>query len=102
MADRVPCTAGRPPGQWAWKRRGARPYRERRPVVSLGAEGVWRVASTPAVVPGGGPEGLLGWVRRHPLGAFYAVTFLVSWGYWVPDAVSGGHISHTPGLLGPM
>lgn len=60
------------------------------------------MASTPAAVLGVGPKGPLGWVRRHPLGAFYAVTFLVSWGYWVPDAISGGHHSHTPGLLGPM
>lgn len=30
------------------------------------------------------------------------MTFLVSWGYWIPDAISGGHRSHTPGLLGPM
>ena len=49
-----------------------------------------------------GTRGPLGWIRRHPLGAFYALTFLLSWGYWVPDAASGGHISHTPGLMGPM
>jgi membrane protease YdiL (CAAX protease family) len=40
-------------------------------------------------------------VRRHPLGAFYLLTFALSWGYWVPDALTGGHISHFPGLLGP-
>jgi membrane protease YdiL (CAAX protease family) len=60
------------------------------------------MASTPSAVHEAPPTGLLGWARRHPLGAFYAVTFLVSWGYWVPDAISGGHRSHTPGLLGPM
>ncbi len=49
------------------------------------------------------PVGVIGGpVRRHPLAAFYAVTFLVSWGYWIPVAVSGGGISHFPGLLGPM
>jgi membrane protease YdiL (CAAX protease family) len=41
-------------------------------------------------------------VRRHPLGSFYVLTFLLSWGYWIPDAISGGHLSHAPGLLGPM
>jgi uncharacterized protein len=60
------------------------------------------MSSMPPAVPGVGPKGLSGWVRRHPLGAFYAVTFLLSWGYWVPDAISGGHLSHTPGLMGPM
>lgn len=40
-------------------------------------------------------RGLLGWIRRHPLAAFYALTFLLSWGYWVPDALAGGHVSHT-------
>ncbi len=53
--------------------------------------------SEPARAPG-----LTGVIRRHPLGSFYALTFLLSWGYWVPDALSGGHLSHTPGLLGPM
>jgi membrane protease YdiL (CAAX protease family) len=44
-------------------------------------------------------KGLIG---RHPLASFYALTFLLSWGYWVPDAISGGRWSHAPGLLGPM
>lgn len=43
-----------------------------------------------------------GVARRHPLAIFYALTFLLSWGYWIPDALSGGHWSHFPGLLGPM
>jgi membrane protease YdiL (CAAX protease family) len=47
-------------------------------------------------------NGVVGPVRRHPLGAFYLLTFLISWGYWVPDAIGGGHASHFPGLLGPM
>jgi CAAX protease family protein len=51
---------------------------------------------------GAPPPRLIGAIRRHPLGSFYALTFLLSWGYWVPDALSGGHLSHTPGLLAPM
>lgn len=46
--------------------------------------------------------GALGFVRRQPLRAFYLLTFLLSWGYWIPDAVAGGRWSHAPGLLGPM
>lgn len=41
-------------------------------------------------------------IRRHPLAAFYGITFLVSWGYWVTGALAGGRWSHAPGLLGPM
>jgi membrane protease YdiL (CAAX protease family) len=51
------------------------------------------------VVPGRGP---LAAVRRHPVGAFFLLAFLLSWGYWIPDALAGGHASHFPGLLGPM
>jgi membrane protease YdiL (CAAX protease family) len=40
-------------------------------------------------------------VRRHPLGAFYLLTFAISWGYCIPDALAGGHVTHFPGLLGP-
>lgn len=40
-------------------------------------------------------------VRRHPLGAHLALTFLLSWSYWIPLAVAGGEGSHVPGLLGP-
>jgi CAAX protease family protein len=46
-------------------------------------------------------RGVVATVRRHPLGAFYLLTFALSWGYWVPDALAGGHASHFPGLLGP-
>jgi deazaflavin-dependent oxidoreductase (nitroreductase family) len=45
--------------------------------------------------------GLRAAVRRHPLASFYLLTFLLSWGFWVPDALAGGHVTHTPGLLGP-
>jgi membrane protease YdiL (CAAX protease family) len=40
-------------------------------------------------------------VRLHPLAAFVGGTFLLSWGYWIPDAVAGGRWSHYPGLVGP-
>lgn len=43
-----------------------------------------------------------GLIRRHPLASFYTLTFLLSWGYWVPDALMGGRWSHAPGLMGPM
>lgn len=45
-------------------------------------------------------SGVVAAVRRHPLGAFYPLAFALSWGYWVPDALAGGHRSHFPGLLG--
>lgn len=51
------------------------------------------------VVPG---SGLAAAVRRHPLGSYFLLTYLLSWSYWIPDALSGGHLSHFPGLLGPM
>jgi membrane protease YdiL (CAAX protease family) len=47
-------------------------------------------------------HGVRDFVRRHRLGVFYALTFAISWGYWIPDAVFGGHLSHVPGLLGPL
>jgi membrane protease YdiL (CAAX protease family) len=46
-------------------------------------------------------RGIVAAVRRHPLGAFYLLTFALSWAYWIPDALTGGHRSHFPGLLGP-
>ena len=67
------------------------------PTEPRGVRGDNHEASEGALSPG-----LTGAIRRHPLGSFYALTFLLSWGYWVPDALSGGHLSHTPGLLGPM
>ncbi|HTG46865.1 MAG TPA: CPBP family intramembrane glutamic endopeptidase [Actinomycetota bacterium] len=43
-----------------------------------------------------------GFARRHPLGVFLAVTYTWSWSFWIADAIAGGHVSHFPGLLGPM
>jgi membrane protease YdiL (CAAX protease family) len=67
---------------------------------------VWAMAGAAAGERGAegaeGGKGVVGAVRRHPLGAFYLLTFLISWGYWVPDAIGGGHASHFPGLLGPI
>ena len=51
---------------------------------------------------GNAGHGVLAAVRRRPLGAFFLLAYLISWGYWVPVAVTGGHLSHFPGLLGPM
>jgi deazaflavin-dependent oxidoreductase (nitroreductase family) len=51
------------------------------------------------LVPGHGPAAT---IRRHPLGAYFLLTFLLSWSWWIPDAISGGHASHFPGLMGPM
>lgn len=42
------------------------------------------------------------WIRRHPLAAFVLLAYVFSWSYWLPIAFSGGHLSHFPGLLGPM
>lgn len=47
-------------------------------------------------------SGLVALIRRHPLGAFFLLAYAFSWSYWLPIAVSGGHLSHFPGLLGPM
>lgn len=47
------------------------------------------------------------WIRRHPLSAFFVITYALSWAYWIPLALSGArvapgpHVSHFPGLLGP-
>lgn len=41
-------------------------------------------------------------MRRQPLGAFFALAYLFSWSYWIPVAAAGGHLSHFPGLLGPL
>lgn len=47
-------------------------------------------------------RGLPAMIRLHPLAAFFLLTYALSWGYWIPLAVTGGHRSHFPGLLGPM
>ena len=31
-----------------------------------------------------------------------ALAFGLSWSYWIPDALAGGHWSHFPGLAGPL
>jgi uncharacterized protein len=49
----------------------------------------------------GWPGALATAVRRHQVGTHLALTFALSWGYWIPLAVSGGEGSHVPGLLGP-
>ncbi|HEY8340733.1 MAG TPA: CPBP family intramembrane glutamic endopeptidase [Egibacteraceae bacterium] len=46
--------------------------------------------------------GLVVLVRRHPLGAYLVLAFALSWAYWVPLALAGGHGNHVPGLLGPL
>jgi membrane protease YdiL (CAAX protease family) len=45
--------------------------------------------------------GLPAAVRRHPYGAYLLLACLISWSYWIPLAMTGGHRSHFPGLLGP-
>ena len=50
----------------------------------------------------GRDHGVLAAVGHHPLGAYFVLTYLFSWGYWIPLALTGGHRSHFPGLLGPM
>ena len=40
-------------------------------------------------------------MRRHPLPAFFILAIALSWSYWIPDAIAGGHWSHVPGLVGP-
>lgn len=45
--------------------------------------------------------------RRHPILVYVALTYAISWAYWIPLALSGavvtpgGSVSHFPGLLGP-
>lgn len=51
------------------------------------------------LVQGNGPVAL---IRRHNLGAFFLLAYLFSWSYWLPIAIFGQHLSHFPGLLGPM
>ena len=41
-------------------------------------------------------HGLIKTMRRHPLDAYFALTFAVSWGYWLPVAIAGGPWRHFP------
>lgn len=41
-------------------------------------------------------------VRAHRLAWLFGLAFGLSWTYWVPVALAGGHWSHFPGLLGPL
>jgi membrane protease YdiL (CAAX protease family) len=53
-------------------------------------------------------HGLIGVVANHPVASFFALTYLFSWGYWIPIALDRyGWLqvpwhSHVPGALGPM
>jgi uncharacterized protein len=47
-------------------------------------------------------RGIVAAVRRHPLAAYWAFAFALSWAYWIPLVVTAGQRSHFPGLLGPM
>jgi len=46
-------------------------------------------------------------IRRYPLISFFAITYAISWSYWVPLALAGvqtapgSRATHFPGLLGP-
>jgi membrane protease YdiL (CAAX protease family) len=54
-------------------------------------------------------SGIRTWVADHPLVAYVALAYLVSWGWWVPFVVAGdlveqgvGWPTQFPGLLGPL
>jgi membrane protease YdiL (CAAX protease family) len=47
-------------------------------------------------------SGATAWIRRHQLASFFLLTYAFSWGWWIPTALAGGHVSHFPGLMGPM
>jgi membrane protease YdiL (CAAX protease family) len=52
------------------------------------------------------PDGMR-WLRRHPIGCYLAITFAVTWGAWIPLAITGRGVTvgFTPvyllGLIGP-
>ena len=50
----------------------------------------------------GQDRGLPAAIRGHPLAAYFLLAYLFSWSYWIPVAATGGHLSHFPGLLGPL
>lgn len=45
---------------------------------------------------------LAGLIRRRPLVSFFILTCGFSWAYWIPLALLAPHLSHFPGLLGPL
>ncbi|WP_147262012.1 CPBP family intramembrane glutamic endopeptidase [Blastococcus sp. TF02A-26] len=47
-------------------------------------------------------SGLRALVRDRQLTAYLLLAVALSWAWWVPVAVTGGTVSHVPGLLGPM
>src|SRR3954453_6239877 len=56
----------------------------------------------------GAARGLLAAVRRHPVRAFFALSYLISWSCWAPLLLHGdviragvGWPAHLPGLPGP-
>jgi len=46
-------------------------------------------------------------VAGHPVSSFFVLAYTISWGYWIPLALSGlqvapgSRVTHLPGLLGP-
>ena len=58
-----------------------------------------RAAQAATIVPG---RGALAIVRGHPLASYFLLTFALSWGYWIRAAIAGGHLSHFPGVMGPL
>jgi membrane protease YdiL (CAAX protease family) len=46
--------------------------------------------------------GLRELVRDRELSAFLVLAVVLSWAWWVPVALTGGAVSHFPGLLGPL
>ena len=50
-------------------------------------------------VPAGG---LRGWVRRHPVAAFFILAYTLSWLIWIPAALAGAsQVLLIPGAFGP-
>ena len=53
-------------------------------------------------------ERLIGWISAHPLLSFVVLSYVLSWGYWLPLILTGqivrlgSSVTQFPGLLGPM
>lgn len=53
-------------------------------------------------------ERLIGWIGAHPLLSFVVLSYVLSWGYWLPLILTGqivrlgSSVTQFPGLLGPM